>query len=211
MKKKIIVFTGLSISHEEAREILEADYRAPVKRNDILKAIEEKPDIIGIIDGVFHQSPSVSHKEIMKAIDKGIAVIGGSSMGALRASELDTLGMIGIGYVYKEYANGNIQSDDDVAIVFDSKTNKPISEALVNISYNLKKAIDEKIISEIEEKEILKIAKSLYYPYRTYETILKKTDINENLKNDLIDFLNNTIDIKKQDAEEVLNYIKKIK
>ena len=81
---KIIIYTGLSISFDEAKEILdsyenvEVIYKRPIKRGDILEAIKEKPDIIGIIDGVFHQSPSVAHKEILKAIDCGIIV--GSSL-----------------------------------------------------------------------------------------------------------------------------------
>ena len=148
MTKKIIVYLGLSIQEEEARSILDADYRSPVKRGDILKAISEKPDIIGIIDGVFHHSPAVAHKEIMKALKMGITVVGGSSMGALRASELDDLGMVGIGYVYKQYRSGAITSDDDVALSFDPVNKVPISEALVNVDYKLDLAVKEEIISE---------------------------------------------------------------
>jgi len=167
-EKKIIIFTGPSLSIEEGKKILKADYREPIQRGDILKAMKDSPDIIGIIDGVFHQSPAVGHKEIIEAINKGITVVGGSSMGALRASELDNLGMKGIGYVYNEYSSGNIESDDDVAIVFDSYTGEPISEALVNIDYKFKKAVKEEIINDDERKELINIAKSIYYPKRTY-------------------------------------------
>ena len=66
----------------------------------------------------------------MKALDNGITVVGGSSMGALRASELDDLGMVGIGYVYKAYRTGAITSDDDVALSVDPVNKVPISEAL---------------------------------------------------------------------------------
>ena len=48
---------------------------------------------------------------------KDIEVFGASSMGALRASELDTLGMTGIGYCYEQYATGTIDSDDEVAVM----------------------------------------------------------------------------------------------
>ncbi|MGZ7136369.1 MAG: TfuA-like protein, partial [Methanobacterium sp.] len=100
IKKKIIVFLGPSLSHKEASKILYADYRLPIKRGDITAVVNENPDIIGIIDGVFHQQPAVSHREILDALKKGITVVGGASMGALRASELDDFGMIGVGYVY---------------------------------------------------------------------------------------------------------------
>ena len=210
-EKKIIIFTGPSLSHIEAKKILKADYRSPVKRDDILKAINEKADIIGIIDGVFHQHPAVAHKEIMEAIDKGITIVGGGSMGALRASELDTLGMIGIGYVYNEYAKGNIESDDDVAITFDKLTGEAVSEALVNIDYKLKKAVDEEIINNDEKNELLSIAKSIYYPNRTYFNIFKESNLDETKKEKLIDFIVKTEDIKKLDAIAVLEYIKNLR
>ena len=82
--KKIIIF-GPSLSHKEASEILDADYRPPIQRGDITAALNENPDIIGIIDGVFHQQPAVSHREILDALKRGITVVGGASMGALRS------------------------------------------------------------------------------------------------------------------------------
>jgi len=207
-EKKIIIFTGPSLSAEEGSKILNADYRPSIKRGDILSAINDSPDIIGIIDGVFHQSPAVSHKEILEAIDKGIIVVGGSSMGALRASELDSLGMVGIGYVYNEYANGNIQSDDDVALTFDNFSGEPLSEALVNIDYKLNEASENNIINNDEKNEIISIAKSIYYPNRTYHNILSKSNLDEEKKEKLVDFIVKTVDIKKQDAIAVLEYIK---
>ncbi len=207
---KIIVYLGLSILEDEAKTILDADYRPPVKRGDILKAISEKPDIIGIIDGVFHNSPAVAHKEIMKALDKGITVVGGSSMGALRASELDDLGMIGIGYVYKAYRSGKITSDDDVALSFDPERNVPISEALVNVDYKLNLAVDEGIITEEEKDNIHNIAKEIYYPKRSYQNIFSKVEMEDERKTKLIDFVLKEKDIKYLDAIEVLEHIKSI-
>ena len=208
--KKIIVYLGLSIQEDEAKTILDADYRSPVKRGDILKAISEKPDVIGIIDGVFHHSPAVAHKEIMKALDKGITVVGGSSMGALRASELDDLGMVGIGYVYKAYRTGAITSDDDVALSFDPVNKVPISEALVNVDYKLELAVKEGIISDEEKEYIHNIAKEIYYPKRSYQNIFSKVEMEDEKKTKLIDFVLKEKDIKYLDAIEVLEYIKNL-
>ena len=207
--KKIIVYLGPSLHYNEAVKILSADYRAPVKRNDILNVIDESPDIIGIIDGVFHQQPAVSHKEILKAIETGITVVGGSSMGALRASELDSLGMMGIGWVYKQYSEGKILSDDDVSLTFTSDDYTPLSEALVNIAYNLNIAEEQDIINNSEKEEILEVSKNIYYPERTYSHILSKSNISERSKNNLKHFLKTAIDIKQKDAIELLKYIKK--
>ncbi|MDO5850391.1 MAG: TfuA-related McrA-glycine thioamidation protein [Methanobacteriaceae archaeon] len=208
MSKKVIIFTGLSISPEEASTILEADYREPVKRNDILQAIADKPDIIGIIDGVFHSTPAVSHKEIMKAMKEGITVVGGSSMGALRASELDVLGMKGIGYVYNQYASGQITSDDDVAVTFDPDSKTLLSEALVNIDYTLNLAIEEGIINQEEKDNIIQVTKNIYYPKRNYPYIFANINMESDKKTKLMEFINKTDDIKYLDAIEVLEYIK---
>lgn len=65
----IVIFTGLSLSFEDAQEILDAEYLPPIKRGDIDSLLDNRKDIeiIGIIDGVFHQSPAVSHKEILRS------------------------------------------------------------------------------------------------------------------------------------------------
>ena len=141
---RIIIYAGLSIPFSEAKEILDSTqnveviYKRPIKRGDLSQALKENPDIIGIIDGVFHQNSAVGHKEILSVLKKGIKVFGASSMGALRASELDTLGMTGIGYVYNQYTSGEVDSDDDVAVMLDSETLEPLSEPLINMKYVLK-------------------------------------------------------------------------
>ncbi|WP_409199789.1 TfuA-related McrA-glycine thioamidation protein [Methanobrevibacter sp. DSM 116169] len=211
---KAIIYTGLSISFEDAKSILDSDneneiiYKTPIKRGDILKDLKEKPDIIGIIDGIFHSYPAVAHKEILEVINAGVTVAGSSSMGALRASELDSLGMIGIGYVYKQYATGEITSDDDVAVILDGETLEQLSTPLVSIDYTLKDAVKNEIIIDSEKADILKIAKSTYYPERKIDEIIKKTDLDSNKKEKLLDFFKISPDIKNLDAKELLNYIK---
>ncbi|MCC7553582.1 MAG: TfuA-related McrA-glycine thioamidation protein [Methanobacteriaceae archaeon] len=210
---KVIIYTGLSISFEDAKKILDSDeiiYKPPIKRGDILNDLKYNPDIIGIIDGIFHKSPAVAHKEILSVLEKGIKVIGASSMGALRASELDSLGMKGIGYVYNQYANGKITSDDDVAVVLNPDTLKQLSVPLVSLDYSLNEAFKNNIITNKEKDEIIKIAKSIYYPSRNYENILNKTKLNTSKKDILLNFLKKSRDIKNQDAKELLNYIKQL-
>lgn len=209
---KAIIYTGLSVDFNEAKEILNENvvYKPPIKRGDIDEALKENPDIIGIIDGVFHQSPAVAHKEILKAMENGVKVIGSSSMGALRASELDSLGMIGIGYVYEQYRNGKITSDDDVAVSLDKDTLEAISVPLVNMEYVFRNAEKENIITEGEKEELLKIAKEIYYPKRLYSTVLNKSSLDNNKKDVLIDFIAKSKDIKKEDGLKLIKYIKEL-
>lgn len=212
---KVIIYTGLSLPFDEAKEILDsADgteiiYKRPIKRGDLSLALKENPDIIGIIDGVFHQSSAVGHKEILNVIKNGVEVYGASSMGALRASELDTLGMIGIGYVYNQYASGEVDSDDDVAVMLDSETLEALSEPLINMKYVFTNAVAENIITEDEKDELLKIAKKTFYPKRNYAQTLAESDLDNDTKSNLINFIRESPDIKKEDAKDLLKTIKK--
>ncbi len=208
---KIIIFTGPSLSAQEASQILDADYRGPVQRDDILKALHESPDIIGIIDGVFHQQPAVSHREIMEALKKGVIVVGGSSMGALRASELDDLGMVGVGYVYNQYKSGAIESDDDVAVVFTPDTFEQLSDALVSVHYNLQKAHEKGLINAAQLELLVNTAKKIFYPKRTYKKIFNDSNLDLKIIERLDEFITNeNCDIKREDALKVLNYIKNL-
>ena len=209
--KNIIVFTGPSLQPTEAKEFLEADYRPPVARNDVIKALRDNPDIIVIIDGVFHKAPAVSHKEIIEAIKKGVIVVGGASMGALRASELDDFGMVGIGKVFHDYRTGSIESDDDVAVVINPETFEQLSEAFISMNYTFKAALAEGIINKSDCETLIKTAKSIYYPKRSYNKVLNEADIEDERKKLLQKFLkDNTIDVKKEDAIAVLKYVKKL-
>ena len=136
----IIVYLGPSLSLEKAKTILTADYRPPIRRGDLKKAVRDGAKIIGIIDGTFFNDSPVGHKEILAVLKKGITVVGGSSMGALRASELDVFGMVGVGRIYECYRSARIEADDEVAVTYSPVTGEQLSEPLVNVRYQLKAA-----------------------------------------------------------------------
>ena len=210
---KPVVYTGTSISHSEARKILDADYRAPVRRHDLRRLLLSPPEIIGIIDGVFFDNAAVGHREIIEALKSGIIVIGGGSMGALRASELESYGMIGIGKVFEMYKNGIIDADDEVAVTFDAGSNEALSIPLVNIRMTIEAAKDAGIINPEQAAAIIGIARKLFYPERNYQNVVLKSLENgiilEIEKKTLIDFIKlNEVDIKRQDAILVLEKIK---
>jgi len=70
----------------------------------------------------------VAHKEILDVLKKGVTVVGGSSMGALRAAELDAFGMVGAGRIYECYRSGRIEADDEVAVTYNPVTGEQLSE-----------------------------------------------------------------------------------
>ena len=211
---KILIYTGLSIPFDEARQILDSSddveviYKRPIKRGDLGHDIKENPDIIGIIDGVFHQNSAVGHREILDVMKRGVKVFGASSMGALRASELDSLGMQGIGHCYNQYASGIIDSDDDVAVMLDSESLEALSVPLISMDYVFANAVSENIITNDEKDELVEISKSTFYPKRNYANTLAKSSLEDGKKSELINFIRESEDIKKQDAKELLNFIK---
>ena len=88
-----VIFLGPTLALEEARSIFpEAIYRPPIAMGDLASIVRndvaKPPWGIGIVDGVFYQALPVWHKEILYALENGIAVFGSSSMGALRDNKL---------------------------------------------------------------------------------------------------------------------------
>ncbi len=213
-ERKVVVFLGPSLEAETAKKILDVEYRPPASRGDIFNAVREGVKIIGLIDGVFFQACAIAHREILYALEKGVKVVGASSMGALRGSELDSYGMEGVGRVYELYRKGELVSDDEVALIFEPNSFKPLSEPLVNIRYNLGLAEERGIINKEVKEKILNIAKSLYYPERVYERILSIAEdeveivVLERLKKFLIE---EKKDLKRDDAIEALKRIKEIR
>jgi len=212
---KPVVYTGTSISHSEARKILDADYRAPVRRHDLRRILASPPEIIGIIDGVFFDNAAVAHREIIEALKSGIIVVGGGSMGALRASELETYGMIGVGKVFEMYRNGIIESDDEVAVTFDAGSNEALSVPLVNIRMTVEAAKNAGVIDPVQAAAIIGIARKLFYPDRNYQNVVFESEKNGIIsgieKKKLLDFIKlNEVDIKHQDAILVLEKIKEL-
>lgn len=176
MTHEVVVFLGPSCDRETAREILDADYRPPAKRGDITRAADAGARIIGLIDGVFFQDCAVAHREILAALRAGVRVVGASSMGALRAAELDSLGMEGVGEVYRAYREGRLVADDEVALLFDPETFVPLSEPLVNIRATIQRALECGVIGADTARALLDAARALYFPERTYDAVVEAAE-----------------------------------
>jgi hypothetical protein len=77
-------------------------------------------------------------------------VFGSAGAGALRAAELETFGMRGIGWVFQAFRDGTLDQDDEVAVQCGNRADgyRPRSEAMVNIRQTLRAARRERLISE---------------------------------------------------------------
>lgn len=173
---KIVVFLGPTLPLEQARARLDADYRPPAGRGDVYRAALEQPLAIGIVDGVFRSQPAVWHKEILWALNEGIHVLGGASMGALRAAELAPFGMVGVGRVFEQFRSGALEDDDEVAV-----THGPaelgfvaLSEAMVNIRPTLQAAAAAGVLDPDQSQALVVQAKALFYADREYPRLLQQ-------------------------------------
>jgi len=172
-----VVFLGPTLSRADAQAVLDADYRPPVQMGDVLRTLElGRPDAIAIVDGRFDSVPSVWHKEILLALEEGVPVLGASSMGALRAAELHSFGMVGVGHVFELYRDGLIDADDEVAVAHGSAEVDftPMSDALVDIRDDCEQAVECGAISASVAAELIRVAKALFYPDRTWAEVLRR-------------------------------------
>jgi len=210
---RITVFLGPSLDRKVAERILSATYLPPAKRGDLLAAAGEGSTIICLIDGVFHQESAVAHREILSALKSRVRVIGASSMGALRAAEMDTLGMEGVGEIYRMYKSGELISDDEVALVFDPVSGCALSEPLINIRFTLKKAEGAGVISAGDHAALLNTARSLFYPSRTYPAIVSAagSSVHDRTRERFLAWVEeNSCDQKREDAVAALEFTRKI-
>jgi TfuA protein len=231
--QKPIIFVGPSLSHQKARKIFDADYRAPAKKGDLLMLSttpfdmpcnESKSTIyVGLIDGLFLQDYPPTPIEVYQLLaNKKFRVIGGASLGALRAMELERFGMIGIGKVFELFKYGVTDEDDEVAVTFypsqekestERQEKETQSEAMIDIRYNLFVAYKKNIISERTKRLIARTAKSTYFPYRYYSNIIEKTRVKyPDLSGELSSFSSYLEDhrqsLKERDAVKIIKYIK---
>src|SRR5574339_233720 len=208
-----IVFLGPSLSIEKARKIINAEFLPPAKKGDFIKLslISEKKIII-LIDGVFLQDYPPTPIEVFQVVNKNnFQVYGASSLVALRAVELEKFGMKGYGQVFELFKKNIINSDDEVAVTFDNSYNL-LSEAMIDIRYNLFLAFKKGIIDKETKQLITRTAKKIYFPFRSYENIVKKSIELYSDTRDTIEDFHNFVSTQRQSLKELdaMGILKKI-
>lgn len=166
--RRPVVFLGPSLPVADARAVLDADYRPPVQRGDVLTAAEERPPLIGVIDGVFLATLPPSPMEVLRALETGVPILGAASLGALRAVELERFGMIGVGRIFQMYRRRQLTADDEVALIFSPLDYTPHSEPLVNMRFALNAATRAGVIDGRQRRQLLRLARAPYFPERSW-------------------------------------------
>jgi len=178
----VCVFLGPSLPHDEARAAIDATFLPPAKRGDIMAALDaHRPRAIGLVDGYFEQAPSVWHKEILHALDRGVSVFGAASIGALRAAELAQFGMTGVGRIYDAYVAGRFdpfddpfEDDGEVAVAHGpAELGWTGTVALVDVRATLAAAREADAVDDDGMRAALAVAKGVFYKDRTWARVAR--------------------------------------
>ena len=179
-----LLFVGPTLRARDVED-LDVECLPPVRQGDIYRAASgRRPRAIGIVDGVFQHVPSVWHKEILWAMASGIHVFGAASMGALRAAELNSFGMVGVGRIFEAYRSGTFEpygdaqfeDDDEVAVIHGPPETGyvALSEAMVNIRATLSAAVGAGVIGASTREALVRVAKAIFYQERSYDSVLER-------------------------------------
>jgi hypothetical protein len=186
------------------------ELRGPAAYGDVARAVLEGANAIGIVDGRFEDTRAVWHKEILFALAEGVAVAGAASMGALRATECATFGMIGIGDVFERYARGEFEDDGDVAQLHGPAElgYLALSEPLANIVATLEALHAEQHISAAECAALKAEARRLHYKERSYPGLFGKADLPPDRRTVLMDWAaRHAVDRKAEDAALLVDWL----
>ncbi|MFD9698213.1 TfuA-like protein [Lentzea sp. NPDC059081] len=167
------VFTGPTLTGAAARELVRrAVVHPPVAHGDLLRIPFLPGDVVVIVDGYYHQAAAVRHKEILALLDSGVSVVGCSSMGALRAAELDMYGMVGNGRVYEMFRDGVVDADDEVAVAHTPAPEyRKLSEPLVTIRHVVACAVRDGHVSSSDGEAVVAFARRLPYTARSWRAL----------------------------------------
>lgn len=206
-----VVFAGPSLSGEvregrmaSAPSVL---IRPPAAQGAILRAVDAGANVIGLIDGVYEHLAAPWHKEILFAMQSGVIVFGGASLGALRAAECAPFGMIGVGRIYDDYASGRRIDDSDVAQIHapPEMDSAPLSAALVNIHATIDRAHANGEISAAERSTLRTLAGSIFFKELTIESVAAAALASGQCPVDVLALLTrNWVDQKRIDARELV-------
>lgn len=173
---RTLVFLGPSLPLAEARGICpEAEFRPPVRFADLYALSCDPPGTILIVDGVFHDDTPVWQREILQLLQAGWQVLGASSMGVLRALELEPYGMIGLGTIFEWYRSGRIEGDDEVALMHAdaSMDYRPLTLPLVDVRHVLAGLRQQGALAAAQVSAMLRAFKHLGHERRTRSALLQ--------------------------------------
>ncbi len=173
-----VVFVGPTLEPRDRAAAGDFHCLPPVAQGDVYRAVRRGARAVGVVDGYFSGAPSVWHKEILWALSQNVPVFGAASMGALRAAELHQFGMRGVGRIFEAFRDGNLEDDDEVAVVHGPAEigYLPASEPMVNIRATLALAEAEGVIGEASRRALETSAKAMFFGERNWPALMSAAE-----------------------------------
>jgi hypothetical protein len=187
----LVAFAGPSLTREDRARFPEVEWRSPAAAGDLL-CLAGAPGLrICLIDGFFDHRPAPRHKELLHLLAAGAEIYGAASIGALRAAEMHSLGMVGIGRIYTAYASGRLTGDDEVALAHGPVEWdwRPLSIPLVDVRATLCRAVRARVIGANEARSLRDAARAIFYVERTWRDVLEQSAVSPSSRRRLEDWL----------------------
>jgi TfuA protein len=165
---KLKIYSRLSLTAEDVRGILPKAVTAPpIKRGDIGADLRAGWQVIAIVDGEFNQSLAVTPTEVLDALRCGVKVYGSSSMGALRAAELEPFGMIGHGKVFETLRGSAYFRDDHLGQIYFQE--HQASLPMIDLVFGLERLLETGRTDGRTANKIEKAYLKMHYAERSLE------------------------------------------
>ena len=203
---KICLFIGPILPKETVQKLVpNALVCGPMEQGDVDFAVRQLgADVVAMVDGVHRNKLPNWHSEILSALDSGARVLGAASMGALRAVETAPWGAEPYGEVARWYSTGQIEGDDEVCLVHDDA---PSYEARSVPLVNVRATLICCGFSTERKREILDVAKAMFYPDRTWDRIFRASEMTGEEKMKIVAL---ELDIKAADALHLCHQLNKL-
>jgi len=155
--KRACAFVGPSLGrYSTSRGI---DLLPPASRGALTSAITAGYRRIGFIDGAIESPSRLPLSELRQALARPeIELLGGASMGAVRAVQLESAGMRGVGHVFRLLRRGSVLEIEDLYVLHAPAAlhYRCLTLPLVNIRYTLRSMRRSGQLAFSEEQAILK-------------------------------------------------------
>lgn len=199
-----LVFVGPSLP--DLPQVDGVQFRSPAALGDLDAAIAEGANVVGIIDGLYEQTASVWHKEILAGLSAGVQIFGGASMGALRAAECASFGMIPVGKIAEAYCSGELDDDAAVALIHAPAElgHLPLTEPLVDALATIEVLADTFTVGAEACMHLRTRARALSFRVRTIESMAEGLPESAEV---IALYRQNHVRAKARDAREVIDAV----
>lgn len=172
-RRRPIVFGAPSMAGVRGPARDRIDLRSPARRGDFEALSGGSPGTVLLVDGFFGGALAVSPTECRELINQGWTLCGASSMGALRASELWPVGMIGIGDIFSLLRLEIVSADDELAVAYHPSTFVELTASIVHVRSVLFSAAAGSVSGAVVGRA-LSVAREIYWMDRDWSLLFNR-------------------------------------